>query len=465
MANTVQVSDLGLEDDGAVPRWNHTKGSWEPIHYTEVVDARDFRFKGDGTTDDTEAMQDTINGSPVGSKVVFPLTSAGGAARISAPINLIEQRWYDFPVVGRRWVYQYATPIGGSVKTTSGFSGAAAFLIQGNEITDRVLDNDGIRVSGLVIDVGASSGNVHGIQVEGLCRDLSFLDCAVRDAQGTGNCFDFRAGTGDSPPRGIHMRNCAAYSGAANGFRFNGVTDSVFYDLLAVSNVARGIYVTNSGENDFTACRSVFNGTDGWFFDGTISLGLTTLIAPATDRNGQNGILISQSGTQPIQIVAPRLRRDGSTSTNSNYAGLRLSGGAGTEVVPVDVIAPQVVPGVDDDDTGDETPQFAVRALRAQRLTILGGDLWGVSAGLSNAGNNTIVEWSPSTYWAAGAIGAKAREFPVPVGQSFVDLVEQADPSAPSTNVARLYARDTGGKTELVVRFPTGAIQQVAIEP
>lgn len=42
---------------------------------------------------------------------------------------------------------------------------------------------------------------------------------------------------------------------------------------------------------------------------------------------------------------------------------------------------------------------------------------------------------------------------------------EIADPAAPMTNKVFLYARDTGGKTELVARFPTGAIQQVAIEP
>lgn len=42
---------------------------------------------------------------------------------------------------------------------------------------------------------------------------------------------------------------------------------------------------------------------------------------------------------------------------------------------------------------------------------------------------------------------------------------EHADFSAPASNKVVLYARDTGGKTELVARFPTGAIQQVAIEP
>lgn len=43
---------------------------------------------------------------------------------------------------------------------------------------------------------------------------------------------------------------------------------------------------------------------------------------------------------------------------------------------------------------------------------------------------------------------------------------EQTDPSAPSTNQAILYIRDNGaGKTQLCVRFATGAIQVLATQP
>lgn len=52
------------------------------------------------------------------------------------------------------------------------------------------------------------------------------------------------------------------------------------------------------------------------------------------------------------------------------------------------------------------------------------------------------------------------------VFDAYVAFTEITDPSAPSTNNARLYVRDNGaGKTQLVVRFPTGAIQVIATEP
>jgi hypothetical protein len=46
------------------------------------------------------------------------------------------------------------------------------------------------------------------------------------------------------------------------------------------------------------------------------------------------------------------------------------------------------------------------------------------------------------------------------------EFVEITDPSAPSSNRALLYSKDNGsGKTQLVVRFPTGAVQVLATEP
>lgn len=41
-----------------------------------------------------------------------------------------------------------------------------------------------------------------------------------------------------------------------------------------------------------------------------------------------------------------------------------------------------------------------------------------------------------------------------------------AETNAPTANKVRMYARDNGaGKTQIVARFPTGAVQQIAIEP
>jgi hypothetical protein len=52
------------------------------------------------------------------------------------------------------------------------------------------------------------------------------------------------------------------------------------------------------------------------------------------------------------------------------------------------------------------------------------------------------------------------------ISPKFVEMDEITDPTAPSANKGRLYIRDNGaGKTELVVRFPTGAVQVIKTEP
>lgn len=48
----------------------------------------------------------------------------------------------------------------------------------------------------------------------------------------------------------------------------------------------------------------------------------------------------------------------------------------------------------------------------------------------------------------------------------FVELDEITPPANPSANKARLYVQDNGaGKTQIVVQFPTGAVQVLATEP
>lgn len=52
------------------------------------------------------------------------------------------------------------------------------------------------------------------------------------------------------------------------------------------------------------------------------------------------------------------------------------------------------------------------------------------------------------------------------VYSGFQDFSEIANPDAPARDTGRLYARDNGsGKSQLVVRFNTGAIQVVVTEP
>ena len=51
--------------------------------------------------------------------------------------------------------------------------------------------------------------------------------------------------------------------------------------------------------------------------------------------------------------------------------------------------------------------------------------------------------------------------------QGHIELTKEAAqaPANPGNDRARIYIEDSGGKTRLMVKFGTGAAQQIAIEP
>ena len=105
------------------------------------------------------------------------------------------------------------------------------------------------------------------------------------------------------------------------------------------------------------------------------------------------------------------------------------------------------------------------------------GNSTGIGSGEFNPGLNfgTLcgLRWtndtpaaSPDIYLhrvAGSVLGLKSSS--ATTGAS-LELHEMTAPSAPSSNRARIYAEDNGsGKTRLMVLFPSGVAQQIAIEP
>jgi hypothetical protein len=98
----------------------------------------------------------------------------------------------------------------------------------------------------------------------------------------------------------------------------------------------------------------------------------------------------------------------------------------------------------------------AVKAESGDTAILASGGLYGVMA-LTGSG---------VALYARGLDG-HAGVFQGPMSlEGYQDIGERADPGAPASDFARLFARDDGtGKTQLCVRFPTGAVQVIATEP
>lgn len=113
-------------------------------------------------------------------------------------------------------------------------------------------------------------------------------------------------------------------------------------------------------------------------------------------------------------------------------------------------------------DLSSDSQQFAIPALAVRRA----GDRhtnWAV-------GSDGTMRMGPT-----GATGSGSK-YDTQFGRSDVNVLsladgafeftEHADYAAPGANKGRVYARDNGaGKTQLVARFPSGAVQVIATEP
>jgi len=63
-------------------------------------------------------------------------------------------------------------------------------------------------------------------------------------------------------------------------------------------------------------------------------------------------------------------------------------------------------------------------------------------------------------------LGSGTPDSKLDVGAGAIEFDEMSDPGVGAANTARLYAKDNGaGKTQLVVQFPSGAVQVLATEP
>jgi hypothetical protein len=101
----------------------------------------------------------------------------------------------------------------------------------------------------------------------------------------------------------------------------------------------------------------------------------------------------------------------------------------------------------------------------SERIVVTGGVRTSDRLQVGSGGGSS----SACTMWLTNgdANGAVMRLINGGGGAAGIDLAEYSSaPGAPSANVARLYAIDNGsGKTQLMVRFNSGAAQQIAIEP
>lgn len=367
-----------------------------------VHDVKDYGAVGDDSTDDITAIRAAIAASAEGDIIDFP----SGIYRISEPLVLTRNRTYRGSH-SPRWSYRGGVAC--AIKPHSTFTGDQIIHVPDKEITSLSDDNDGGRILNLAIDGNSFGSTLIGIEFEGLVRDWHLRDVDVSQTSGNGIVTSAYTRADESVvyPRGFTLENVSGYSagnsgGAGNGFVLNSLTDSTLINCLAVGSESIGFLIDSPGETKYIGCRAVFCNSDGFRITGNVSVGGSQFIGCSTDRNQKYGVLITATGTQPIQFTGLLQRRDGA-NTATSPSGLGIIGSAGNTVCPVSIVGLDQTIGFDDGGGGSESPIYGVTVTYAQRIFI-SGTIWGKTAAVSNGGNVDSFEYYQA-YLRVGTAG------------------------------------------------------------
>ncbi|WP_399142146.1 glycosyl hydrolase family 28-related protein [Streptomyces sp. NBUA17] len=361
-------------------------GGGQPGTALGWLNVLDYGASGDDSTDDTVAIQAALDACPMGGIVYLP----AGAYRTSAPLTippavtlqgthtnlmtvpgLVDPPCYIKPLpsfVGGA-VISFLDEIDGGYSTISAEHRIVSVMIDGSDLTEP--GTDGIR----------ARGNIQNVQLR---------DVTIRRVTGAGVHTEFNGGF---YPYSWRLTRVMVDNTGWHGFAFEVMTDISLMDCQAIGCGASGFEIANAANSHAVGCRAEWNVGDGWHITGDWATGTGSggmlVSGCSTDRNGANGFLIDATGNPVLQFENIHTRRDGRNNGagGGNYAGFACNGAT----VPVIVGLLTCYPGVDDDGTQENSPQFGARVTGCTYVSVDAGFLHADTAGWSDGGGNAVL--------------------------------------------------------------------------
>jgi len=408
------------------------------------VAAAPYNAVGDGTSDDTAAINQALTACPVGGVVYLP----AGVYATSAPLVVPP----GVTLLGTHG--SHIDQIACSIRPLATFAGAAvvSFVDQATGGYSAVSNEQ--RVFGLSIDGSRlPAGNtVDGIQAVGYVHGVVLQDLAVFGVGGHGIATVANSSGTAYSWRGTRL---AVKDTGSFGFSLN-MTDCTWIDLEAIGCKKSGFYVNGAANSHFIGCRAEWNAYHGFLITGTWGSGTgaggCSFTNTSTDRNNYNGVYVNATGTAPIVLNGLMLRRDGRNngSGGGGYAGLQVTG----STLPVAVSGITVFPGVDDDGTQASSPQYGVAAKDSSFVSVTGGHLQSAGLPVLDGGGNAFFRIDPGIGLATG-----------PTNAPVVTDVNQWGPSAGAAfgvgaakpdQVALVLSNTQSNVNQPLLRFQTG---------
>jgi hypothetical protein len=353
------------------------------------LNAKAYGARANGTTDDTTALQAALNACPSGGTVYLPAGTYATTAPLTVPpgVTLRGAHGDHFDNL-TGW-----TQTAARIKPLATFSGVAAILILDAPLGGYAAKSCEQRLYDLTLDGTALPGGnaVDGIQAQGTIRGMVFEHLSIKKFGGHGIFFTYNSGAPAGLPQSPYsnrLRRIVASDCGGNTFSFNNMTDSTLIDVESIGSAGYGFFLSGCGNSTLIACRAEWNLRGFHIVPGNAQL---SLMGCSTDRNTQNGILVTGgSAGATVVITNARLNRDGRNggSGGGNYAGLNVD----TTPAFVSATDVSVLTGIDDDSTGTRSPQYGVSVTGSTYVAVHSGILNGNTAGWRDAGGNTRLQ-------------------------------------------------------------------------
>jgi hypothetical protein len=296
MTNIVPQYDQG--STGAVNR---------PINQklAESVSVKDFGAKGDGTTDDTNAIQNALNSSTLGT-IFFP----SGTYIISSPINVP----VSVSIVGE-------SAVGTIIKMANGANIAAILQTKNFATLTGTTSTGGTfrsYIGGITID-GNKANNTAGVGIRLYGKGYTLQNIAIA------NCYS----------TGLYTE----YAGTDDFSSINGTLEAYFNNLTIQQNNDTG-WIFKGAHDSIASCVVIFN-NGGWGLDIKRPLNCTLI---NIYLNTSGGIWVNGSGTISGSNVIASTGSGYGMLIDTGTGGCNLSssnfGGAGVGLAALQINSP-----------------------------------------------------------------------------------------------------------------------------
>ena len=400
---------------------------------TDWINARTYGAVGDGVTDDAPAIQAALDACPPGGTVYLPALTFGTLTPLTVhPTITLRGAHGDHFDNLSGW-----TQSSSRIKPLAGFTGAGAIRILDAPLGGYAAKSCEQRLIDLTLDGSALPGGntVDGIVAQGTIRGMVFHNLSIKKFGGHGIYFTYNfsapAGLPQAPYSNRLTRIVASECGG-NVYSFNNTTDTTFTDVEAIGNSGYGFFLSGCGNSTLIACRAEWNLRGFHIVPGNAQL---TLMGCSTDRNTQNGVLVT-GGTagNNVIITNARLNRDGRNggSGGGGYAGLAVESCL-ANVIVTDI---GVLTGIDDDGGGTRSPQYGVSVTGSSYVAVNSGILNAATTAFRDGGTNTTLLRGPNIQELIGnpASPSSTTSYGLRTTQSSAQFV---DSSATAYNLVR----------------------------